>query len=131
MNTSKIWSKPNSTDIHIDIEKRMIDIANVQKIDQISNIVKKEKKNKKTEMTEVRSPTSYRSSPRLNDIDNIERIYRPRIIRISKVSVSIPIGRNKTGKKKRRSVSSFITRGVVLPSIPENEELYNFDTNLY
>jgi hypothetical protein len=128
MISSKIWSKSNNSNINI--EKSVIDIANVQKIDQISNIVKKEKKNKKdvifhTEMTEIRSPASFKSSLRVGDIDAIERIYRPRKIRISKVSVSIPIGRNKSSRKKRRSISSFISHGPILPSIPENEELYN------
>jgi hypothetical protein len=132
MISSKIWSKSNISD-----EKSIIDIANLQKIekiDQISNIVKKEKKNKKdvifqTEMTEIRSPASFKSSPRIDDVDETERIYRPRKIRISKVSVSIPIGRNKSSRRKRRSISSFISHGPILSSIPENEELYNFDSN--
>lgn len=69
----------------------------------------------------LRSPTSDNIY-----IDERDETHRPAKIRISTAAVTQMYVRTKNAKKKKRSLSYYLIRGVSLESVPEDEELVNF-----
>lgn len=69
----------------------------------------------------LRSPTSDNIH-----IDERDETHRPAKIRISTAAVTQMYVRTKNAKKKKRSLSYYLIRGVSLESVPEDEELVNF-----
>ena len=65
--------------------------------------------------------------------ENSTYICRERKIRVSRAAVtnSLPYVRTKSSRRKRRSSSFFVTRGITLQSIPENDEITDFDGYVY
>jgi hypothetical protein len=59
-------------------------------------------------------------------IDERNETHRPAKIRISTAAVTQMYGRTKNAKKKKRSLSYYLIRGVSLETVPEDEELVSF-----